>query len=108
VGGVLVATHHRTSATESAPAAMPVALAPVPVPVRPVPLSSAQNPPAVAPVVGSSAPPPSETTPPALPQAGAPHSPHFGAHPLVVDKLHTPPLKPPPQGDGENPFDRRH
>ena len=106
VGGVVVATHHRTSGVEGTPAAMPVAL--VPAPAHPVPASSAPNPPAVAPVVGSSAPPSSESTPPALPQAGAPHTPHFGAHPLVVDKLHTPPLKPPTQGDGENPFDRRH
>ena len=59
-------------------------------------------------LITSAEPPTNVATPPTLPQVVAAHPPHFGGHPLVVDKLRTPPLKPPGQADGENPFDRRH
>jgi serine/threonine protein kinase len=111
-GGIaLFAMQHRAASTELSPSALPTPTAPL-VTAHPAAPNTAQEPPAVAPVVASDAPAEARPIPSNPPlEAGASHAPHFGAHGLVVDKLHTPPLKPPSHGtsdDSDNPFDRRH
>jgi len=110
-GIAVVVTHHGSGASaELQPSALPPV--PVPNPTPPVAAGSQGVLPKVAPLVPSNVPPvppPVATVaaPPPTSLAGLHAPPHFGARPIVVDKLHTPPLKPPPT-ESENPFDRRH
>jgi len=109
-GFAVVATRHTGGPNaELQPSALPPRL-----PSGPVPAATAIGSalPAVAPLVPSTVPPvnvprvPSVTPPPPT-QAGSHAVPHFGAHPILVDKLKPPPLQAPPV-EHENPFDRRH
>jgi eukaryotic-like serine/threonine-protein kinase len=111
VGIALFALHHRTPGTDPAPTALSTPTASL-VTAHPAALNTALEPPAVAPVVASNAPAESPPIPSnASLEVGTPRVLHLGARPLTVDKLHTPPLKPPshnPSDDADNPFDRRH
>ncbi len=109
-GVVVVALHRGNSQTaDLQPSALPPAtVSPAPIPVT---ASSASELPKVAPLVPSDVPPVSSAPPTTTSASASPAAlhavPHFGAHPVVVDKLHPPAVKPPPT-ENENPFDRRH
>jgi serine/threonine-protein kinase len=109
VGITLFAMHHSSASPELASSALPTPVPPV-VAVHAAAPGSAAELPAVAPVVGgvpAEAPTASAAPTSAPAQTGLAHTPHFGAHAVVADKLHPLP-KPPVANEGENPFDRRH